>query len=444
MISNRKELLSEIENQLLQLSNKQESPHIDHNDVVAILVDTYKKKAKLDKKYLPLNNLIQTTFMSLLYNNIDRKAQNTTSKTRISEITNILCNTEQIITSLMEMSEEIKNKEQRTAYYNMMNTTHLFMMKYPVVSCSVKETIKEIISGFCGGYSKNENIKEDEAILDLLELNESKGYSRLQRVLEIVTTFESMQIRENKNDRMESFGKQIKLTKDDFYSFHLFLAITPNSSKILKKLIESFKFIKTSNDLRKSEHKYIYDTLFFFLVNQQFQPVDVDNCRNLFKASIEVLEALSGDVYANFSESEMESLLKEHNITPSTFKLNIIRRFGQSIKNQLDAIFSRPIGIKREVFLDRKKEWAFYTDEAVHTNYNMKIPEATLINTIATLDGLDGSLMPIRSSEVDAKKNIWRKRAIIIALILLIVAAVLYSIYSRRAIMHKKVAKRWW
>ncbi|OAG30804.1 hypothetical protein NEIG_00288 [Nematocida sp. ERTm5] len=444
MISNRNELLNEIEKKLSQLNNKQEPIYINPNDVVVASVDIYKKTAKLDIRYEPLNNLIQTIFMSLLWNNIDRESKNTTSKIRINEITDILLKTEQIITALMEMSEEINNKEQRMAYYNMMNTTHLFMIKYPVVKWSMQETIKEIIAGFCGRYIKNEDIKEDEALMGLLELNESKGYSRLQRVLEIVTAFESMQIRQNKNGGMGSFSKQIKLTKDDFYSLDLFLALNSNSSKILNTLIESFKFIKRSEDLMKSDHKCIYDTLFFFLVNQQFQPEDVDNCRNLFKASIEIVEALPGDVYANYSESKMESLLKEHNITPSTFKLNIIRRFGQSIKKQLNSVFSRPIRIKRESFLGGKKEWAFYTDGEVHINYNMKIPEATLINTVVSSTGLDGSLVPIRSSEADARKETLKKRAIIIALIILIVAAVLYSIYYRRAIMHKKVAKRWW
>ncbi|KAI5167622.1 hypothetical protein NEIRO03_2152 [Nematocida sp. AWRm78] len=269
----------------------------------------------------------------------------------ISIINNSISHTDLIIDIIKEVAEELNNEDKKQAFYDLMGDNHIIIAEvyilrrkffdYSIDTLCEKENIPEL----------DDTVTPDDAMVKLCELTKnSKEYSRLQRVLDILMKHGNNLIIPDENGIEQSNINNLDICYDDIYSLQLFkragMGYFLNSNEFLKESIYGSIYIKTKYN--EPPFKYsitnLYNTLFRMSINRDVQSTELYKNENINKIK-EHLNKLQKtkkiDIINEIKESKILKDIENHKyFNIKGFKNNVINNYLKPVEYNTSIIIN--------------------------------------------------------------------------------------------------------
>ncbi|OAG32136.1 hypothetical protein NEIG_01867 [Nematocida sp. ERTm5] len=266
-------------------------------------------------------------------------------------VNNSISHTDLIIDIIKEVAEELNNEDKKKAFYDLMGDNHIIIAEvyilrrkffdYSINILCEKENIPEV----------DDTVTPDDAMVKLCELTKnSKEYSRLQRVLDILMKHGNSLIIPDANGIEQSNINNLGICYDDIYSLQLFkragMGYFLNSNEFLKESIYGSIYIKTKYN--EPPFKYsitnLYNTLFRMSINRDVQSTELYKNENINKIKEHLNKLQKRKKIGIINEIKESKILKDienhkyFNI--KGFKNNVINNYLKSVEYNTSIIIN--------------------------------------------------------------------------------------------------------
>ncbi|KAI5167960.1 hypothetical protein NEIRO02_2289 [Nematocida sp. AWRm79] len=231
--------------------------------VICLIFDLYKREILFQDKFKYLNNLAYNTFMIMVSRNI-KDDQILSAEAVNDAIVKSIEETEIIMSAIEEAGNEMKDANQRKAYYNLMNNNHLsIMLQYSHIYNYILKDLKDAVNAYNPAFlSQLTPQKAEEALLKCSMFSKT---TRLQKVLNILIKHGGNLSGHNDNGEVIANFSSLHLTSDEIYSLQLFLSTGYDNPFYPIQAMEKSVFVLEDVYEEFSLFKPVFSTLFFFL-----------------------------------------------------------------------------------------------------------------------------------------------------------------------------------
>ncbi|KAI5165640.1 hypothetical protein NEIRO03_0572 [Nematocida sp. AWRm78] len=342
MYSNNDALRSNSGNILFVNDNGTESSFYEQRHIIYTALNMHARRVLFKEEFPELNNLAYNAFMVFLNQYIERIIEYNQDVV-ISSIDKAIEKTRMFVGGIYAAGKDIKNDVQREAYYNFMNTNHLFILDKNLLDWYIRNDIMDALSN--NVYAQTlEPIDAFDALNYLFKLTSSGKCSRLQRVLDIITEFGGMLAGQDGEESAGSSLYRLGLDNDDVYSLYVFVCTNHIGVNVAVQLIKEVISAKRQQKNGFPIIQNIYSALFFMIEKTHNLSDNAIYTKNVFKYILKDLQRYKNPGSIEFID-DLKPLRERYPIDLDSFVENVSDVYRACMQKKIGAIFSSPIPI---------------------------------------------------------------------------------------------------
>ncbi|OAG32471.1 hypothetical protein NEIG_01394 [Nematocida sp. ERTm5] len=342
MYSNNDALRSNLGNILFANDNGTESSFYEQRHIIYTALNMHARRVLFKEEFPELNNLAYNAFMVFLSQYIERIIEYNQDVV-ISSIDKAIEKTRMFVRGIYDAGKDIKNDVQREAYYNFMNTNHLFILDKNLLDWYIRNDIMDALSNNVYAQTLGP-IDAFDALNYLFKLTSSGKCSRLQRVLDIITEFGGMLAGQDGEESAGSNLYRLGLDNDDVYSLYVFVCTNHIGVNVAVQLIKEVISAKRQQKNGFPIIQNIYSALFFMIEKTHNLSDTAIYTKNVFKYILKDLQRYKNPGSIEFID-DLKPLRERYPIDLDSFVENVSDVYRACMQKKIGAIFSSPIPI---------------------------------------------------------------------------------------------------
>ncbi|KAI5167395.1 hypothetical protein NEIRO02_1927 [Nematocida sp. AWRm79] len=316
-----------------------------------IVTEITKKERIFRKLPKPLENLVYNILYIQIYNRIISKDIDYNEDSITTRIIESINQTDTIIDIIKETAEELSTRNKKDAFYGLMENNHIIMAS---IYISRKKFYDSSINILCKSINipeLDDKMTPEDAIIKLCDLTQSKKYSRLQRVLDILMKHGNNLIITDKNGVKHSNASRLGLNNDDIYSLQLLTRIDEHiNSDDFSKFLEDSIYGSICDKIKQDGRYYsVYSIYKLYSIAYDISKHE-DEIDTPYKADIiDDLKEYLNDLNNNervcsvndiINKSDIFNNIIKNGLTTNEFKNNVIQKYLESIELNISIITS--------------------------------------------------------------------------------------------------------
>ncbi|OAG33637.1 hypothetical protein NEIG_01510 [Nematocida sp. ERTm5] len=324
-----------------------------------IVTEITKKERIFRNLPKPLENLVHNILYIQMYNRIISKDIDYNEDSITTRIIESINQTDTIIDIIKETAEELSTRNKKGAFYGLMENNHIIMAS---IYISRKKFYDSSINILCKSINipeLDDKMTPEDAIIKLCELTQSKKYSRLQRVLDILMKHGNNLIITDKNGVKHSNASRLGLNNDDIKSLQLLTRIDEHiNSDDFSKFLEDSIYGSICDKIKQDGRYYsVYSIYKLYSIVYDISKHE-DEIDTPYKADIiDDLKEYLNDLNNNervcsindiINKSDIFNNIIKNGLTTNEFKNNVIQKYLESIELNISIITSTVIPFKHK------------------------------------------------------------------------------------------------
>ncbi|KAI5167537.1 hypothetical protein NEIRO03_1842 [Nematocida sp. AWRm78] len=265
--------------------------------------------------------------------------------TTISEIKNSITQTYAIIDIIKEAAKQLDSESKKQAFYRLIGNNHIIIASVYKHKKNFYDSSINILREKAGIPELDGKITSKDAIIKLFELTESKKYSRLQRVFDILMKHGDNLIITDNNGVEHSNIDNLGICNDDIYSLQLLARIEDSDFSYFTSFFINSSIYNSiySEDLYNSIFE-LYNTIYImssmdngFNSYKDKKKDIINTCLNQLKNNINAVDL--NDIDCDITISEECGFIVDHkDFDIDNFRDIVIQNYLISIKSDADDI----------------------------------------------------------------------------------------------------------
>ncbi|KAI5185025.1 hypothetical protein NEIRO03_1907 [Nematocida sp. AWRm78] len=324
-----------------------------------IVTEITKKERIFRKLPNPLENLVYNILYIQIYNRIISKDIDYNEDSITTRIIESINQTDTIIDIIKETAEELSTRNKKDAFYGLMENNHIIMAS---IYISRKKFYDSSINILCKSINipeLDDKMTPEDAIIKLCDLTQSKKYSRLQRVLDILIKHGNNLIITDKNGVKHSNASRLGLNNDDIKSLQLLTRIDEHiNSDDFSKFLEDSIYNSICDKIKQDGRYYsVYSIYKLYSIVYDISKHE-DEIDTPYKADIiDDLKEYLNDLNNNervcsindiINKSDIFNNIIKNGLTTNEFKNNVIQKYLESIELNISIITSTVTPFKQK------------------------------------------------------------------------------------------------
>ncbi|EIJ87627.1 hypothetical protein NEPAR06_0838 [Nematocida parisii] len=339
---NNEMLRSNSENIFFANDKDSETSFYEKRHIIYTVLNMYARRVLFKEEFLELNNLAYNAFMVFLCEYIEKTIEYNQDMV-IPTIDKAIEKTRMFVGGIYATGQDIKNHVQRDAYYNFMNTNHLFILDKNLLDWYMRTDIMVALSNNVYAQTLGP-IDAFDALNYLFKPSSSGKCSRLQRVLDIITEFGGMLAGQDGEEGAELSLYRLGLDNDDVYSLYIFVCTNHIGVNVAVQLIKEVISAKRQQKNGFPIIQNIYSALFFMIEKTHNLSDTAIYTKNVFKYVLKDLQSYKNPGSIKFIDN-LKPLRERYPIDTDSFIENVSDVYRACMQEKIGAIFSSPIPI---------------------------------------------------------------------------------------------------